>query len=189
MDEEDYKKFNEFTSQLALPFQETFQEFLKPIFKILEERFGLQKDSDQNFLDLGAGDGRVVIFVGFHYNIKSVGIEINQNLIDEANESLNRLKKQYAQKSYDHIQFKHGDLYEYDLSMYDFIYVFSLPTMQKSMKHILKTAKRGAIIIAHKYPLTVCKSLLIQKYKLKHKAKQKPIYTYFYRVDEKQKNE
>ncbi|MFO8018321.1 MAG: class I SAM-dependent methyltransferase [Promethearchaeia archaeon] len=185
MDEENYKKFKEFTSQLALPFQETFQVFLRPIFNVLEDHFGLQKNSDQSFIDLGAGDGRVVLYVGFHYNIKSVGIEINHNLIEVANESFNRIKKKYPQRNFNYIQFKHDDMFEYDIRKYDFIYAFSLPTMQKSMTHILKTAKKGAILIAHKYPLTICKSLLTQKYKLKHQTKKKPIYTYFYLKSEK----
>lgn len=188
MDKKNYKKFNEFTSQLALPFQETFQECLKPIFNVAEKQFGLQKNSSQKFIDLGAGDGRVVLYVGFHYHIKSVGIEINHNLIDEAKESLHHMKKQYPQRDFKHINFKHGDIFEQDLRMYDFIYAFSLPTMQKSMAHILKTSQKGAVIIAHKYPLKTFTSILSLKYKLKHHVKKKPIYTYFYRKTENKKN-
>lgn len=182
MDKKKLDKFTEFSSQLALPFLETFQEFLNPIFSILEEYFELKKNSGQSFIDLGAGDGRIIIYVGIHYGIRAVGIEINQNLVKEARERILLLKEKYTQLETNNPKIIHGDFFESDLSKFDYIYTFSLPTMQKSMKHILKTAKKGAILIAHKYPLDYSgfQSSFEEKYIIKHNSKGKPIFTYFY---------
>ena len=56
------KDFEKFHSQLDLPFLETDTKFIKEIFQTLEQKFGLESNSNQKFIDLGAGNGTVVIY-------------------------------------------------------------------------------------------------------------------------------
>ena len=56
------KNYDRFHSQLALPFLETNRELLKELFETLELKFGLKKQSKQQFIDLGSGDGRIMIY-------------------------------------------------------------------------------------------------------------------------------
>lgn len=181
MSEFNYSKFQ---SQLALPFLETKNEFLEEIFEILSKNFGLKKKSSQKFIDLGSGDGRVVIFIATHYSIKSIGVEIDSNLINDSNVSLKSLKRNnvYKRRVLNKIKFIEADFFTLNLKNYDFIYTYSLPTMQVYLRHLIKTAKPRAIIISHKYKLGQFKPLLKFEWKLNHESdnKKKLVSTYFY---------
>jgi len=170
-------------SQLALPFLETNQEFLNDIFRTLELNFGLEKQSKQQLIDLGSGDGRVIIHSALNYGIKSVGIEINKNLIKESenNVKLVKDKNQSQKKDLKQIKIVLGDFFQQNLGNFDYIYIFSLPTMHEYLQHILNTAKIGATLISHKYPLIqkFFTSLRLD-YTLKHEVENSEIFTYYY---------
>ena len=156
-------------SLLDLPFLETDLEHLTKIFQILEQKFHLMKNSKQKIIDLGSGDGRVVIYSGLNYSIRSIGIEIDSDLIKEAKKYIKLLKKKkiHKSKNFRKVKIKMGDIFEQDINKYDFIYLYSLPTMQKFLKHVFKTAKRGAVIISYKYPLKEFEGYLKLEYILK----------------------
>jgi len=177
-------------SQLALPFLETNLGYLGEIFNILELKFGLKKNSSQKFIDLGSGDGRIVIHVARNYCIRSIGIEINSNLINEAIEQVNSLKKKKMLKRrvFNNIKFIEFDFFKINLKKYDFIFTYSLPSMQKYLRHLFKTAKSTAIVISHKYELNQFDSLLNLKYKLSHSEGKNNIHTYFYSISEFNQN-
>ncbi len=177
------KKFNKFYSQLELPFQETKQVYLKKIFKTLEREFDLRKNSRQIFIDLGSGNGQVIIYSALKYGIRSIGIEIDPILIKEAKKSIRLLKEGniFKKKVLRKITLIHGDFYAHNLKDYDFIYIYSLPTMQKYLKHVFQTAKRGVIIISHMYPLKNLTHYLESMPKLEHNKENQEISTYFYR--------
>ncbi|MBD3213867.1 MAG: methyltransferase domain-containing protein [Candidatus Lokiarchaeota archaeon] len=179
MKKEDFYSFN---SQLSLPFLESDESVFDKIFLVLKERFNLRGGSEQMFIDLGAGNGRIVIHCALNYNIISKGIEINPHLIEEANERIEKLKKQqnYTPERYLKIEMEHGDLFETNLAKYDFIYIFSLPTMQKYLNHIFRTAKSGAIIISYKYPLEEFEYLR-EAHQIRIPKTENDINIYFYR--------
>ncbi len=169
-------------SQLDLPFQETKQLYLKEIFKTLESKFDLQKNSTQFFIDLGSGSGQVIIYCALNYGIRSIGVEIDPILIKEAKYSIRLLKKSnYAKKKVlGKITLISGDFFELNLKDYDFIYIFSLPTMQKYLRHVFQTIKSGAIIISHRHPFRNFKGCLDLKFKLEHEGDNQEATTYFY---------
>jgi len=177
------KKFNKFYSQLELPFQETKKVYLKKIFKTLEREFDLRKNSRQIFIDLGSGNGQVIIYSALKYGIRSIGIEIDPILIKEAKKSIRLLKEGniFKKKVLRKITLIHGDFYAHNLKDYDFIYIYSLPTMQKYLKHVFQTAKRGVIIISHMYPLKNLTHYLESMTRLEHNKENQEISTYFYR--------
>ena len=176
----EYKNAYVIQSQLDLPFLETPYTDLEVIFKILKEKFGLKLNSKQKFIDLGSGNGSVILYSALNYNIYSVGIELNINLINEAKDKVNRLKKDKTikKKALRKIKFKNEDLFIQNLEKYDFIYIFSLPTMQRSLKHVLITAKEGAIIISYKYKLS--NDFTFLKLREKQKLKKNDIKTFIY---------
>jgi len=170
-------------SQLKLPFLETNQDFLNDIFRILELNFGLKRRSKQKLIDLGSGNGRVIIYSALTYGIKSVGIEINENLVKEAKSNVKSVKSKNSsdKKDIKQIQIVSGDFFQYSLVRYDYIYIFSLPTMHEFLQHVFHTARTGATIISHKYPLTqkFFTSLRLD-YTLKHDVENPEISTYYY---------
>ncbi|MHA1985207.1 MAG: methyltransferase domain-containing protein [Promethearchaeota archaeon] len=169
-------------SQLDLPFQETKHLYLKEIFKTLERRFDLQKDSNQFFIDLGSGNGQVVIYCAINYGLKSFGIEINLTLVEEAKKSIKLLKKleKDKKKRLRKIKIIGGDFYKLNLGNYDFVYIYSLPTMQKYLRHVFQTIKNGAIIISHTYPFRNFKKCLDLKFKLEYGGENHGTTTFFY---------
>lgn len=176
------KDFSKFHSQLELPFLETNTEFLREIFRILELEFGLKYGSNQKFIDLGAGNGNIVIYAALNYSIKAVGIEINQNLKSEADIRIKLLKKDgnYKKRLFKKINIKLGDFFIHNLKKFDYIYIYSFPSMHKYLKHIFRTAKIGAVIISHKYKLENFETFLDNKYILPHKCDKQVFFTFFY---------
>ena len=170
-------------SLLDLPFQESNRNHIEEIFQILEQRFSLKRNSKQKLTDLGSGDGRIIIHAGLNYGILSVGYEINPDLIKEAKEHINLLKYEniYKIRDYRKIKIKMGDIFNLSLKKFDFIYIYSLPTMQIFLNHVFKTAKRGAIFISYKYPLKNVKIILKFEQKIVHKNGNNPVETFFYR--------
>ncbi|MFX1502226.1 MAG: class I SAM-dependent methyltransferase [Promethearchaeota archaeon] len=174
--------FDKFYSQLDLPFSETNIKSIREIFQTLEQKFGLKRNSRQKFIDLGSGNGSVVIFAALNYNIKSEGIEIDKSLINEFKSRLISLKKEgkYTKNLFKKIKIRLGDLFFINPRKYDFIYIYSLPIIHKFLKHIFYKAKKGVIIISHKYRLDNFDSILKEEYCLKHKYEKQKISTFYY---------
>jgi len=170
-------------SQLQLPFQATRDIYLKQIFNVLRKYFNLEINTNQKLIDLGSGDGSIILYSVLNYKIISVGVEINKGLINETRGKIKELKegKKYNSKDLRKIKLKNEDLFEQDLKNYDFIYIYSLPTMQKFLKHVFNTAKKGAIIISYKYSLTEYDSFLKLVHKLNLEEDQEKISVYYYR--------
>ena len=170
-------------SQVDLPFLETHYENLRTIFERLVLGFGLRKNSNQKLIDLGAGEGRIVRFSALKYGIHSLGIEINRNLVDYAKEELINLKKEkkYSKRNLNRIEIREGDLFQMNLKKFDFIYMFILPSVQKYLKHLILTMKRGAVIVSYKYPLDEFNDYIKLEYELEHEDEKQQTTTFFYR--------
>jgi SAM-dependent methyltransferase len=180
------KKSNFFniSTQLELPFLETNRNLIYSIFNTLKNKFGLEEHSNQRLIDLGAGNGRIIIHSALNYDIESVGIEINSDLINEAKEFIKSLRKEniHQKKLFKKIKFIHGDLYKVDLRDFDFIYIYSFPPMQKYLRHVFMTAKKGSILISYKYPLDGFENLLKFNYELMNETKDQIVSTFFYKL-------
>jgi SAM-dependent methyltransferase len=177
------KDFHKLSCQLELPFLETKQIHFITIFRALKEQFGLKNDSKQLFIDLGSGNGQVIIYSAINYGIRSVGIEIDPILIKEAKNSIEDLKKyqKFRKSQFKKIRIIRGNFYQQNLKDFDYIYIYSLPTMQKYLNHVFQTAKCGAIIISHIYPIQKLNQFLELRYKLEHDNVDQKAYTFFYR--------
>jgi SAM-dependent methyltransferase len=178
-----YEKYNRFQSQLDLPFLETPEKSLIEIFSMLEIKFRLTKDSKQKFVDLGSGNGQVVIFAAINYHIKSMGVEINQELIKETKERIKKLKKEKIgqKKNVAKIKLLNGSFYGIKLYPFDFIYIYSLPTMQKFLKHVFMTVKTDSIVISYKYPLENFEETLSLEHVLEKGEGEHKFIAFFYK--------
>ncbi len=171
-----------FNSQLALPYLESEESVIEQIFKVLQNRFNLTPSSSQRFIDLGAGDGTVIIHCALNYDIHSVGIEIKQSLIEEVKARIKCLKKEKKENliQLNKIKITKGDLFQQSLESFDFVYIFSLPTMQRFLNHIFQTAKKGTMFISYKYPLESF-PYIKRKHIIDVNIREKKISAYFYR--------
>jgi precorrin-6B methylase 2 len=132
---------------------------IEAAFSILEMGFGLVRGSGQTFIDLGAGTGDVVLFCSKTYRISALGIEINHAFVRLAQKSIRAQKLKNA-------RVWKGDLFDHPLGMYDFIFIFALPHIQRFLKHVFESARHGAIVFTYKYPLDQLDALLT----LRHEA-------------------
>jgi len=98
-------------------------------------------------VDLGAGDGRIIIYAGEKYHIHSIGLEINLELIKYGN---NEIK---IRNIGDICNIIEADFYDFNISNMDIIFCFLIPTFLKYFLHVIKKIKSNSVIISIRYPL------------------------------------
>lgn len=99
-------------------------------------------------IDLGSGDGRLVITAAKRYGAQGHGIDIQADLVKKAEENA------AAEGVADRVHFISGDLFLADLSRADVITVYLLPSiMDKLVPKLMKELKPGARVVSHDYPL------------------------------------
>ena len=177
-------KIEEIQAQLNLPFRETEEDHLELIFNTLEREFGLKRFSKQKLLDLGAGNGIVIFYAALKWGIRAIGIEINEELVEEMKQKLSALKSQkpkIPRKILKKINIIHGDFYSLNLRPFDFIFIYGLPTMHKFLKHLIVSMKKDAILISHIYPIAIFENLLNLKKEILHKGKTDALKTFLYK--------
>jgi hypothetical protein len=100
-------------------------------------------------IDLGSGDGRIVLTAAKVFGARGFGVEIKEDLVRKANEA--------AQKEglADRVKFIKADLFKTDISQATIITMYLLPDTVNMLKDKLLTElKPGTRIVSHDYPLT-----------------------------------
>ena len=95
--------------------------------------------------DLGSGDGRIPITAAQKFGATGVGIELNPDLIKEANENAARAGVG------DKVRFLNQDLFETDLRPATVITLYLLREMNLKLMPKLKQLKPGTRIVAHSF--------------------------------------
>ena len=99
-------------------------------------------------IDLGSGDGRIVIAAAKKYGARGVGIELDSDLIKQA--------KKNAQKAgvADKVAFIQGDLFKADLSDATVVTLFLSQSINQRIEPKLKRElKPGTRIVSHRFPM------------------------------------
>ena len=100
-------------------------------------------------IDLGSGDGRIVLTAAKIFGARGFGVDINQELVREANESA---KKQGIA---DRASFRVQDLFKTDIRQATVVTMYLLPNTVNMLKDkLLAELKPGTRIISHDYPLS-----------------------------------
>src|SRR5919201_6137913 len=100
-------------------------------------------------IDLGSGDGRIVLTAAKVFGARGFGVEIKEELVKRANEA--------AQKEgiADRAKFLKQDLFKTDISQATVITMYLLPDTVNMLKDkFLAELKPGTRIVSHDYPLT-----------------------------------
>jgi predicted RNA methylase len=97
--------------------------------------------------DLGSGDGRIPITAARDFGATGVGVELNPDLIAEAN--ANRAAAGVADK----VTFLNQDLFETDLRPATVIALYLLREMNLKLMPQLKALKPGTRIVAHSFAM------------------------------------
>jgi hypothetical protein len=100
-------------------------------------------------IDLGSGDGRIVLTAAKLFGAHGFGVEIKENLVKRANEAAH--KEGLA----DRVKFIKQDLFKTDISKATVITMYLLPDTVNLLKDKFLTELRpGTRIVSHDYPLT-----------------------------------
>jgi hypothetical protein len=100
-------------------------------------------------IDLGSGDGRIVLTAAKVFGASGFGVEIKDDLVKKSNEAA-------AQQGIaDRVKFIRQDLFKTDISRASVLTMYLLPDTVNLLKDKLLTElKPGTRVISHDYPLT-----------------------------------
>jgi len=104
---------------------------------------------DDVVYDLGSGDGRIVIAAAKDFGARGVGIEIDQELVQE---SMKHAKEQGVS---DRVTFVAQDIFQTDISRATVVTLYMLPELNtKLLPKLLKELQPGARIVSHKFGIS-----------------------------------
>ena len=100
-------------------------------------------------IDLGSGDGRIVLTAAKVFGARGFGVDINEKLVKEANEAAK------LQGIADRASFTIQDLFKTDVSKATVLTMYLLPNTVNMLKDkLLAELKPGTRILSHDYPLS-----------------------------------
>ncbi|MDP7244461.1 MAG: methyltransferase domain-containing protein [Flavobacteriales bacterium] len=100
------------------------------------KRINLHKH--KSFIDLGSGDGKVVLTAALFCK-RAVGVEIDENLF---NKSLEMQRKLYIPNAI----FHNNDFYDHNISEFDIVFVYPDSPMHRGMEKKLLNELRGKLL-------------------------------------------
>ena len=156
-------------AQKDLPYLATPITVIESIFKFLKENNLIKKG--QRLVDLGAGDGRVIVYASEFYSLISLGLEINRYLIKTVESEIKRKNLS------DLCEIKEVDLFNYDISDVDIVFCFFLPSNYAYCTHVIKMIKSGGLVINIKWDLKKFKKYWKRSFQIKT-DEQFPAYIY-----------
>jgi len=98
--------------------------------------------------DLGSGDGRIPINAAQRYGTRGVGIDINPERIQEANQNAHKAGLAHR------VQFRQQDLFQTEFSDATVVILYLLPEINMKLRpKLLKELKPGTRIISHAFDM------------------------------------
>ena len=98
-------------------------------------------------IDLGSGDGRIVIVAAKHFGARGLGVEIVPELVEKSRDNARRAGVA------DRAEFRVQDLFATDLSRATVITMYLLPEVNLQLKPKLLALKPGTRIVSHDWDM------------------------------------
>lgn len=118
----------------------------EPVVKAMLELAAPKKD--EKLVDLGCGDGRIVVTAARDYGVRGVGIDLNPVRIQESNANAQKAGVQ------DRVQFIEGDLFKYDFKDADVLTMYLLPSVNMKLRPvILDQLRPGTRVVSHAFDM------------------------------------
>ncbi|NMO19301.1 methyltransferase domain-containing protein [Pyxidicoccus fallax] len=131
------------TQAPEVPFVPTPEDAVENMLKLAEVKPG------DVVYDLGSGDGRIVISAVKNHGARhAVGVDINPERIEEANENARRAGVQ------DKVEFRQGDLFDADIGDATVVTLYLLPSVNERLKpKLLAELKPGTRVVSHAFDM------------------------------------
>ena len=115
---------------------------------VVERMLEVAQVGAQDYLiDLGSGDGRIVVTAAKKYGARGFGVDLNPTRISEANANAR------AADVTDKVQFYERDLFETDLGQATVITMYLLPRVNLELRPKLLALKPGTRIVSHDFSM------------------------------------
>jgi len=97
-------------------------------------------------IDLGSGDGRIVLTAATKHRARGMGVEIEEELVEQANASAQRLGVA------DRVRFRRQDVMDADISGASVVTLYLMPGLMQSLQpRLLKELAPGTRIVSHDF--------------------------------------
>ncbi|HVR53618.1 MAG TPA: methyltransferase domain-containing protein [Pseudorhodoferax sp.] len=103
--------------------------------------------ASDHLIDLGSGDGRIVIVAAQRYGASGLGVEIVPDLVRQSEESARKAGVA------DRVQFREQDIFKTDLSGASVITMYLLPDVNLALRPRLLALKPGTRIVSHDWDM------------------------------------
>lgn len=132
---------------LAQDFGDT--PYVQTPMNVVERMLQMARVTSRDYvIDLGSGDGRMVITAAKKYGARGFGVDLDRRLVEQANRTA--AKAGLA----DRAAFYERDLYETDFSAASVMTVYLLPEVNLLLRpKLLATLKPGTRIVTHDYDM------------------------------------
>ena len=98
-------------------------------------------------IDLGSGDGRIVILAAKRFGATGLGVEIDPRLVEQSR------RNAHEAGVADRVEFRVQDLFQTDLSRATVITMYLLPEINMQLRPRLLALKPGTRIVSHDWDL------------------------------------
>lgn len=136
-------------AQLAQPPHWQFDvPFVPTPYVVIEEMLRLARVTPQDFvMDLGSGDGRVLITAAKKFGASGIGVDLDGELVAESIEAA------AAAGVTDRVKFLQQDLFKTDISQATVITMYLLPGVMMRLRPALLNLKPGTRLVSHDFRL------------------------------------
>ncbi len=122
--------------------------FVPTPYVVIEEMLRLANVTAQDFvMDLGSGDGRVLITAAKKFGARGIGVDLDGELVAESVEAA------AAAGVADRVKFLQQDLFKTDISQATVITMYLLPGVMMRLRPALLNLKPGTRLVSHDFRL------------------------------------
>lgn len=117
--------------------------------QVVEAMLNLAKvTKDDTVIDLGCGDGRIVITAAQKYGARGIGVDLNPERIAEAEANARSAKVQ------DRVRFVEQDLFKADIREATVVTLYLLPSVNARLKpRLFAQLRPGARVVSHSFDM------------------------------------
>jgi len=136
-------------AEIAASQTDTTSPFVTSPPLVVERMLALAGVTPEDYVvDLGSGDGRIVIAAAKRYGARAMGVEYDPKLVKLSRENA------AAQGVADRVRFVEGDLFKVDLSAATVVTVYLLPDVNLKLRDkLLAELKPGSRLVAHDFDM------------------------------------
>jgi hypothetical protein len=115
--------------------------------RVVDAMLGIAGVTSRDFvIDLGSGDGRIVISAAQKFGARGKGYDIDSELIERSNRAARKLKLEQ------HVSFEQRDVLQADIREATVITLYLLPDMMRSLRaRFIRELRPGTRIVSHDF--------------------------------------